>query len=75
MLLHGTPADIQHENLKLSEIVVIECLQLFVNAVMDFLSDEYLRTPTDQDPLVFITEHVDYRIDEQSEAFYLDSLG
>jgi hypothetical protein len=49
MLAYGVTADFMDEYLKIGEPTVIESLKKFVKAVISIFSEEYLRSPNNQD--------------------------
>ncbi|XP_010232218.2 uncharacterized protein LOC100822948 [Brachypodium distachyon] len=48
-LAYGTPADMLDEYLKIGESTAIECIQNFVEGVIDIFGAEYLRRPNTED--------------------------
>ena len=49
MLAYDAPADSLDECLRLGESTIIESMRRFVNAVVQVFSDEYLRSPNEED--------------------------
>jgi hypothetical protein len=49
MLAYGTAADMLDEYLKVAESTALECLEKFVEGVVDVFGSEYLRRPTAED--------------------------
>jgi histidyl-tRNA synthetase len=46
MLAYGTAADMLDEYLKVAETIALECLENFVQGVVEIFGGEYLRSPT-----------------------------
>jgi hypothetical protein len=49
MLAYGTSADLCDEYVSIGETTAMKCLKKFVKAVVSNFSEEYLRSPTDND--------------------------
>ena len=49
MLVYGVTADFMDENVRIGESTTIKSLKNFVKAVVDIFSNEYLRTPKNED--------------------------
>ncbi|XP_010470530.1 PREDICTED: uncharacterized protein LOC104750434 [Camelina sativa] len=49
MMAYGSAADAQDEYIRLAETTAISCLENFVQGIINFFGDEYLRRPTPAD--------------------------
>ena len=49
MLTYGVPADLVDDYIRIGESTAIESLKRFVKAVVAIFSDEYLRSPNNND--------------------------